>query len=59
MATVMEGAMVMRWQRQLKVRQRCDDDNGNGNERRNRATAVAAMVGTTIAMAANGETTIN
>ena len=46
---------------------RCDGDvtataiegASNGNGGRNRAMAVAAMVGTTIAMAANGETTIN
>jgi hypothetical protein len=59
MAMAMEGATVMQRQRQLKAQQRCDGDNGDGNERRNRATAVAAMVGTTIAMAANGKTTIN
>jgi hypothetical protein len=59
MATAMEGATVMRRRRRLKARQRCNGDNGNGDERRDRATAVAAMVGTTIAMAANGETTIN
>jgi hypothetical protein len=45
----------------VKAQQRCNGDNGNGNGdgRRDRATAVAAMVGTTIAMAADGETTIN
>jgi hypothetical protein len=59
MATAMEGATVMRRQRQLKAQQRCDSNNGDGDERRDRATAVAAMVGMTIAMAANNETTIN
>ncbi len=58
-AAAMEGALVMQRQQRLKARQRCNGDNGNGNERRNRATAVAAMVGTTSAMAANGKTTIN
>ena len=59
MVTAMEGATVMQRGRRLKARQRCDGNNGDGNEKRDRATAVAAMVGTTIAMAANGETTIN
>ncbi len=59
MATAMEGATIMQWRRQLKARQRCNSDNGNGNERRDRATTVAAMVGTRIAMATDGETTIN
>jgi hypothetical protein len=49
----------MRRRRRLKAQQRCEGDNGDGNERPDRVTAVAAMVGTTIAMAANGETTIN
>jgi hypothetical protein len=55
----MEGATVMQRQRRLKARQRCNDDNGDGYERRNRASAVAVMVGTTIAMAADSKTTIN
>ncbi len=59
MATAMEGATVMRWQRRLKAQQRCDKDNGDSNERRDRVTAVAEMVGTKIAMAADGKTTIN
>jgi hypothetical protein len=58
MATAMEGATVMRRQQRLKAQQRCDGDNGNGDERRDRATALAAMVGMTIAMASDGETTI-
>ena len=36
-----------------------DGDNGDCDGRRDRATAVAAMVNRTIAMAANGKTTIN
>jgi hypothetical protein len=59
MATAMEGATVMQRRRRLKARQRCNGDNGDDNERRDRETAVAAMVYTTIAMAADGETTIN
>jgi hypothetical protein len=59
MAMAMEGAMVMQRQRRLKARQRCDSGNGDGDGRRNRATAVAAMVGRTIAIAADGKTTIN
>ena len=43
----------------MKARQRCDGDNSDCDERRDRATEVAAMVGTTIAMAADGKTTIN
>jgi hypothetical protein len=59
MAMAVEGATVMQRQRRLKAQQRCDSDNSNGNGRHDRATAVAAMVGTTIAMAADGKTTIN
>jgi hypothetical protein len=59
MATAMEGATVMRRRRRLKARQRCNGDNGDGDGWRDRATAAAAMVGTMIAMAADGETTIN
>ena len=43
----------------MKAQQRYDGDNGNSDGSHDRATAVAAMVGTTIAMAADGETTIN
>jgi hypothetical protein len=43
----------------LKAQQRCDGDNSDGNGRQDRAMAVAAMVGTRIAMAADGKTTIN
>jgi hypothetical protein len=59
MATAMEGPTVMRRQRRLKAQQRYDGDNGNSDGSRDRATAVAAMVGTTIAMAADNKTTIN
>ncbi len=45
--------------RYMKARQRCNGDNDNGDERDNRATEVAAMVCTTVAMAADSETTIN
>jgi hypothetical protein len=55
----MEGAMVMRRRRQLKARQRCDGNNGDSDGRHGRAAAVAAMVGTMIAMAADSKTTIN
>jgi hypothetical protein len=58
-ATAMEGATVMRQRRRLKAQQRCNGDNGDNDGRRNRATAVAAMVSMTIAMAAEGKTTIN
>ena len=46
-ATAIEGVTEMR-------RQQSD-----GDERRDRATTMAAMVGTMIAMAADGKTTIN
>ena len=59
MALAMEGATVMQWRRQLKAQQRCDGDNGDNDGRRDRTMAVAAMVGTMIAIAADDETTIN
>ncbi len=61
MATAMEGAMVMRRRRRVieGATEIYDGDNGDCDGRRDRATAVAAIVDTTIAMAADGETTIN
>ena len=43
----------------MKAGQRCEGDNGDGDGRHDRATAVAAMVGTRIAMAAGDKKTIN
>jgi hypothetical protein len=61
MATVMEGATAMRRRRRAieGATEIYDGDNGDCNGRRDRATVVAAMVDTTIAMAADGKTTIN
>ena len=60
-ATAMEGATVMRRRRRAieGATEIYDGDNGDCDGRRDRATAVAAMVDTTMAMAADGETTIN
>ncbi len=61
MATAMEGATVMRRQRRAieGATEIYDGNTGDCNGRRDRATAVAAMVDTTIATAADGKTTIN
>jgi hypothetical protein len=69
---VMDNATAKQWRQRwkvwrwcagdgtwLKAQQRCGGNNGDGDGRHDRAMAVAAMVGTTIAMAANGKTTIN
>jgi hypothetical protein len=61
MAMVMEGATVMRWRWHAieGATEIYNGNNGDCDRRRDRATVVAAMVDRTIAMAADGKTTIN